>query len=161
VRVAAVIGLVAVAALVAVALASRGRDGTDLHGSVVRVVDGDTVRVAVSDGTVERVRLIGIDTPELGTCRADAATRAARMLAGGRAVVLEGDATQAVRDRHGRLLAYVLVRGERDLGLELLERGLARVFVYDRPFDRLSAYRRAEARGRTAPNSIWTCPVGG
>src|SRR4051794_18705257 len=57
-------------AIAALALAwssrSRGSDeapGATLSGRVVRVVDGDTIRVALS-GRVERVRYIGIDTPE-------------------------------------------------------------------------------------------------
>jgi micrococcal nuclease len=128
-----------------------------LRGTVTRVVDGDTLDVRLASGKVERVRLIGIDTPELGTCMAGTATRAARSLAEFHAVTLRGDGTQATRDRYGRLLAYVWVAGKRDLGYQLLERGLARVYVYDRPFTRLGAYRRAEAVGRAQANSVWTC----
>jgi micrococcal nuclease len=125
--------------------AKRGAGG----GVVNRVADGDTLEVRVAGDREERVRVLGIDTPELGDCGADEAAAAARSLALGRRVSLTGDATQAGRDRFGRLLAYVELPGGRDLGLELLRRGLARVYVYGRhPFERVGAYRRAAAEGR-------------
>jgi micrococcal nuclease len=144
--------------VLALALAGSAAAGDfTLRGTVTRVVDGDTLDVRLSGGRVERVRLIGIDTPELGTCMAGSAMRAARTLAEFHSVTLKGDATQATRDRYGRLLAYVWVAGKRDLGYQLLERGLGRVYVYERPFARLAAYRSAEALGRQRPNSVWTC----
>jgi micrococcal nuclease len=119
-----------------------------LRGVVTHVVDGDTLDVRIDGRGIERVRLIGLDTPEVGACGASAATAAARRLADGRAVVLRGDVTQATRDRYGRLLAYVWLPGGRDLGFRLLAGGHARVYVYDRAFERLTAYRRAEELGR-------------
>ena len=118
-----------------------------LQGTVTRVVDGDTLHVQLLSGRVERIRLLGIDTPEVGVCGAGRATAASRSLALGRSATLRGDATQATRDRYGRLLAYVWLPSG-DLGYQLLRRGLARVYVFDRPFERVSAYRRAEAEGR-------------
>ena len=97
--------------------------------SVLRVVDGDTLVVHVADGRSIRVRMIGVDTPELHPsekltrdaqrsgkdadairalgARASAFTR--KHLAG-RQVELERDATAL--DRHGRTLAYVWVGQE-------------------------------------------------
>jgi micrococcal nuclease len=80
------------------------------EAQVVRVVDGDTIRVRLG-GREERVRYIGIDTPESvkpGTpvqCYAKHAARANAALVAGRRVRLVGDAE--ARDRYGRLLAYV------------------------------------------------------
>jgi micrococcal nuclease len=145
----------------ACAAASARVDGRfTLAGTVTRVVDGDTLDVRLTTGARDRVRLIGIDTPEIGACGAAQATSAARRLALGRGVVLRGDATQATRDRYGRLLAYVWVGGARDLGYQLLASGLARVYVYDRPFQRLGAYRGAERAGRAhAPACTTTAPA--
>jgi len=101
---------------------------------VTRVVDGDTYEL--SDG--RRVRLIGVDTPELHasaklerdaertgrdarTIQAlgEAASRYAKQLMTGREVVLEFDPANAAtghRDRYGRTLAYVwVVRGSQRL----------------------------------------------
>jgi micrococcal nuclease len=89
---------------------SPGAPGAVLRGRVVRVTDGDTVRVALGNRS-ERVRYIGIDTPE--EVRPDtpvqcyarrAAAENARLVAGRQVrLVLDVEA----RDRFGRLLAYV------------------------------------------------------
>lgn len=155
-----VLTLLAVAALTAVSVAGAESVNTSrfmLQGTVTSVVDGDTVHVRVAGGKRERVRLIGIDTPERGTCYADQATAAARRLAQGKRVTLEGDVTQARRDRYNRLLAYVRLPGGRDLGAQLIRGGFAEVYVYNRPFRQLSAYKSAERTGRTLVTSVWTC----
>lgn len=136
------------AALTAASATARSDGRFTLAGTVTRVVDGDTLDARLAGGRVQRVRLIGIDTPEVGTCGAAAATATARRLAHGARVVLKGDPTQATRDRYGRLLAYVWLPRGRDLGYRLLAAGHARVYVYDRPFQRLRAYRAAERVGR-------------
>ncbi|HAP76262.1 MAG TPA: thermonuclease [Acidimicrobiaceae bacterium] len=81
------------------------------NGLVVYVVDGDTVDIDV-DGTEERVRLIGIDTPETKKqdspveCFGPEATAfTTSLLPVGTPVYLERDVE--ARDQYGRLLAYV------------------------------------------------------
>ena len=125
------------------------------HGSVVHVVDGDTIDVALDSGSRTRVRLIGVDTPERGQCFFTRATNVTARLAASKRVVLQGDATQATRDKYGRLLAYVWLPGGHDLGLQLLRAGVARVYVYNRPFARLAVYSRAEQHEKKSPNSLW------
>jgi len=127
-----------------------------LTASVTRIVDGDTLVARLGSGRSERVRLLGIDTPEVGTCYAAQATATARSLALGKTVRLVGDATQAVRDRYSRLLAYVVLPGGVDLGRTLVARGAAKVYVYDRPFARVSGYRSAESAARTRGLGLWT-----
>ena len=111
--------------------------GPTEEASLVRVVDGDTIRVIV-DGIEERVRYIGIDTPELNSGTeatpepdAEAATAAnAQLLAGGR-VVLEKDVSE--RDRYERLLRDVWVDDDGTwtlVSLALVAQGLARVTTY-------------------------------
>ena len=153
-RLSTIIVLAATAAALAGSAQTASSGAFRLRGTVTYVVDGDTVHVAVA-GRDERVRLIGIDTPEVGQCDSARATALARRLAQGRPVTLVGDATQATRDRYGRLLAYVVLPGGRDLGYQELARGYARVYVYDRPFQRLAVYRRAEQVGRPRADSIW------
>lgn len=153
--------LLAALAVTLAAVAHAAPTGAfQVRGVVTYVVDGDTLDVRLAGGKRERVRLIGIDTPERGACYSAAATRRARALALSQAVVLRGDATQATRDRYGRLLAYVWLPGGRDLGFQLLAGGFAEVYVYDRPFERLSAYRSAERRARTGAAGRWTACAG-
>ena len=153
-----VLVLLALATVLAAAPAASAPDGAfALRGTVTYVIDGDTLDVRLAGGGYERVRLIGIDTPERGACYAGEATAAARRLANGRRVVLRGDATQDTRDRYGRLLAYVWVDGRQDVGYRLVRDGYAAVYVYARPFARLGAYRTAEAPAKRLRPSLWTC----
>ena len=120
---------------------------------MTRVVDGDTIRLGE-----ERVRLIGVDTPEThkpGTplqCFGAKATAFTRRFVEGRRVTLELDVEH--RDRYGRLLAYVRRVGDRAfLNAELVARGYAQVLTvppnvkYAERFLALQRRARAERRG--------------
>ena len=122
------------------------RDGSSdgEHGTVSRVVDGDTLRVRI-DGSNERVRLIGIDAPERGECFYARATELLQSLTQGAEVTIQGDSTQRPRDRYGRLLAYVRLPDAADAGEVLLQRGAAVVFETRPPFARHEAYVDAQA----------------
>ena len=91
--------------------------------TVVHVVDGDTVDVTGPDGAEERVRVIGIDTPERGECGFGPATSAMAAMVLDREVALVAGARDD-RDRYDRVLRYVDVDGV-DAGLSLIEDGLA------------------------------------
>jgi micrococcal nuclease len=91
--------------------------------TVFNVVDGDTVDVRARDGTEERIRVVGIDTPERGECGFGPATSAMSALVLDQEVQL-GEGAQDDRDRYGRLLRYVDVDSV-DAGLTLIEDGLA------------------------------------
>ena len=125
------------------------------RGTVTHIVDGDTLDVRLTSGKTERVRLIGVDTPERGACFTAQATARTRWLALSKAVALRGDPTQGTRDRYGRLLAYVWIPGGKDLGYQLLAGGYAKVYVHRTAFERLPAYRRAEAAAKSPATGRW------
>lgn len=143
-----------------------------LRGTVTAVVDGDTVKVEAR-GFETTVRLVGIDTPETRhptagvQCfgpRASAMTR--RMLPRGIAVRLETDPSQDVRDRYGRLVAYVYTGGRSgargSVNFALVARGAAKVYVYGgTPFRFTPTFRRGEAKARRAGNGLWGPPCRG
>ncbi len=81
--------------------------------TVTRVVDGDTVDVAASDGNSFTVRLIGIDAPETGACEAQLATDTMTALVDGQAVALTPGGDGEDLDRYGRALRYVDAGGRR------------------------------------------------
>lgn len=83
------------------------------------VVDGDTIRL--ESGVY--VRLIGIDTPEVGECGYEEARAALDQIVG-TDVELPNPSSVDDKDRYGRLLRYVRVGG-RDAGMVLIRRGLA------------------------------------
>ncbi len=85
---------------------------------MVRWSDGDTV--VTTHGTI---RLIGIDTPEVGTCGAKKATRIARRLAPvGSTIKLANPTSVVNQDKYDRKLRYVLVGGV-DIGLRQIRKG--------------------------------------
>ena len=115
---------------------------------VVRVLDGDTV--VLESG--ERVRYLGINTPEAGEPFAAEATARNAALVRGRTVALETDAE--VRDQYGRLLAFVSVGGT-SVSATLVREGLAHVFLIPpngkHAEDLLALQREAQAARR----GIW------
>ncbi len=103
--------------------------------TVARVIDGDTVVVDL-DGRDERVRLIGIDTPEtvsptkpVGCYGPQASHHTKVLLPPGTAVRLERDVDE--RDVYGRLLAYVYRRSDGlFVNLDLAAGGYASLLTY-------------------------------
>lgn len=138
--------------LLASAWASSARA---LEGTVVKVVDGDTIHVRL-EGRLEKVRYIGVNTPEVHHPRLAAqpggreAWDVNRRLVADRQVRLELDVQE--RDRHGRLLAYVWV-GPTMINAELVGLGYAQVMTvppnvrYQQLFLRLQRDARESARG--------------
>jgi endonuclease YncB( thermonuclease family) len=141
-------------------LLGTGDRGEGDRARVVRVTDGDTLKVRLEDGSEEYVRVLGIDTPEVHTqveCGGREASAAMAALAPvGSTVRLVSDPTQADRDRYDRLLRYV-ERNGRDVGKALIASGHAQVYVYrDDPFRRTDAYRRAENRSEGLGQGLWS-----
>lgn len=110
-------------------------------GTVSRVIDGDTVFVGE-----DKVRLIGIDAPEIGwvdppagragrgsvdrrgnECFAEEAKEKLRELVEGREVRLEKDVSE--KDKYDRLLRYVYV-GEENINEVLVREGFAKLATY-------------------------------
>jgi micrococcal nuclease len=108
------------------------RGATTFDATVVKTVDGDTVDVQVSPTRIERVRILGVDTPETKDprkpvqCYGPEASAYTKQRLLGQKVRLETDAE--VRDKYGRLLAYVYVDGKR-FDDELLRQGYARLLI--------------------------------
>lgn len=136
--------------------------GTRDRAVVVRVTDGDTLKVRMPNGREQSVRILGIDTPEVyprAECGGREATTALAALAPvGSKVVLVSDPTQDNRDRYDRLLRYVSRSGD-DIGLAQLTSGHARVFIFrDDPLQRARLYQRAERRAERDGRGSWsTC----
>ncbi|HEY3346369.1 MAG TPA: thermonuclease family protein [Nitrospirota bacterium] len=147
---------------------------------VVRVVDGDTIKVMVGRRT-ERVRLIGMDTPETKRNRKFerdirkertktprevlAAGREAKeymsgLLKRGDAVRLEKDVQE--RDKYGRLLAYVWLEGGGPQGkplllnAALLENGYARLMTIPPNVKRVEYFRKLQEYARQNHAGIWS-----
>lgn len=127
--------------------------------TVRSVTDGDTI-VVVQGDQEHRVRIIGINTPEIAgsgreaECYGAEATLKARTLLDGKVVILQTDPTQDTYDTHNRLLAFVAVDG-RDFGSEMIAEGFAEEFTYRVPHQRQSEYRAAEAVAKNTGLGLW------
>jgi micrococcal nuclease len=117
----------------------------------VFVVDGDTLDVLVAS-VEERLRLIGINSPESGECfAAEASERLAEIVAGG-LVTLVRD--QSDRDQYGRLLRYVYV-GEEFVNETLVREGLAIARRYEPDTAMASILEAAQDEAIAAGSGLW------
>jgi micrococcal nuclease len=128
-----------------------------LTGRVTQIVDGDTIDVELQ-GRRERVRYIGIDTPETKHPSRGVdpygpeAAEANRRLVGERIVRLEFDVQP--RDQYGRLLAYVYV-GEVMVNAELVRQGYALLSTYPPNVKHEALFVRLQREAREAKRGLW------
>ena len=137
-------------------------DSSDQVVRVAKVTDGDTIHVVV-EGRDERVRLIGVDTPEVdwyggvAGCFGEEAGRYTQRRLGNASVRLGFDIDR--RDQYGRLLAYVFV-GQELFNLTLVEQGYARADLVPPNTSMADAFVRAEDLARTLGRGVWSaCPL--
>ena len=128
-------------------------------GTVVNVVDGDTIDVLV-DGVEMRVRYIGMDTPEVHSgfewLGAEASAANAALVAG-QEVVLEKDVSET--DQYGRALRYVWLDvdgGWLLVNLELIRQGLASITTYPPDVKYVDAlYVAVQDEAQAAGLGVW------
>ena len=131
-----------------------------LLGYVTRVVDGDTISIAIGN-QIEKVRYIGINSPEIHHPTKgrepyrDAAREANARLVDGRWVQLVLD-VQA-RDSFGRLLAYVYV-GSRFVNAELVWQGYAEAATYPPNVRYAEYFVGLQRQAREARRGLWADP---
>jgi micrococcal nuclease len=135
------------------------------RATVDRVVDGDTVDLRFASGT-ERVRLLGIDTPEtvkpntpVQCFGPEASARAKVLLPRGATVRVERDAE--ARDRYGRLLLYVYRSSDgMFVNRTLAAEGYARVLSISPNTAHATDIRNAAAAADRAGRGLWSrCPT--
>ena len=150
-------GVVALVCLVASVAVAAAIERPALEGVVVRVVDGDTIRVQIG-GRTERVRYIGVNTPEVHHRAKGAepggreASEQNRALVAGKRVRLELDVQE--RDRHGRLLAYVWV-GDHMVNAEMVRLGYAQVMTIPPNVRHQALFLKLQRDAREAGRGLW------
>jgi len=141
---------------------AQASSGSTQQATIVRDVDGDTIKVKLPDGSEHSVRLIGIDTPETHKpgvkveCGGpEASANMSALAPAGAPVKLTTDPTQDKSDRYGRLLAYATVNGH-GLQLAQLRAGWAEVYVYGgKPFQRVDSFRKASEVAKKNGRGVW------
>lgn len=132
--------------------------------SVSQIYDGDTIGVLMN-GQVERVRLIGVDTPETQRpgspveCFGLAASDYTRRQIGPQSVRLASDPQSTNRDRYQRLLRYVFLPDGRLLNAEIIRGGYGFAYTYF-PFDRADEFRSLQSEAMANSRGLWAgCEV--
>jgi len=150
-------GLFAFLALVLTLAAPAADASQALTATVLRIVDGDTIDVRLN-GRIEKVRYIGMDTPETHhpvkgeQPGGREATAVNRRLVEGETVRLEDDVQE--RDRYGRLLAYVYV-GDLMVNAELVRLGYALVMTVPPNVKYASLFLKLQREAREASRGLW------
>ncbi|OAS19727.1 thermonuclease family protein [Paenibacillus oryzisoli] len=142
---------------------STKENGKRIAAKVVRVVDGDTMKVSFADGgkvKEETIRLLLVDTPEsvdpekpVQPFALDASNYAKTMLTG-KDVQLELDVSE--RDKYGRLLCYLYI-GDHMFNELLLENGYARVaYIYPPNVKYVDQFRAIQKAAQQKGVNIWS-----
>lgn len=136
--------------------------------TVAYVIDGDTLQVTDPAGAEQRVRILGIDAPEIahhdqaGECGGqEAAERLRALLPEGTTVQLHTDSRADDEDRYGRLLRYVYLTDGTDVGATLITEGYAYAYTptSEPDPDRAKSYQDATTTARATGVGSWsTCP---
>ena len=121
-----------------------------LTGKVVKVSDGDTFTLLLDGGSTVRVRLHGIDAPEIrgGQPYSRAAREHLADMIAGRTVAVDVRDT----DRYGRSIGVVSTSDVADVNLEMLRAGMAWHYSH---YDSTPAYRDAERAARRDGLGLW------
>lgn len=137
-----------------VSLAAGAQAGTHrIESRIVGVTDGATITLLDAERRQHKIRLDGIDAPELGRPFGRAAKQHMADLVANREAVAKCHKT----DRYGRNVCRVLVDGA-DPGLEQIRAGMAwyfRRYANKLPRDRRERYSGAEAQVREARHGLW------
>jgi micrococcal nuclease len=97
-----------------------------LYTASPHAIDGDTIVV-----NHQSVRVLQVNTPELGQCYADQAKQfTQKFLTSGSKLMLTSDPALDIKDKYGRALRYVF-KGKQNLSLELVRNGYAKPMFFN------------------------------
>lgn len=128
---------------------------------VIKVVDGDTIEVNIGNQP-EKIRFIGIDTPEtvdprkLVQCFGLEASNKTKELLSNKRVLLESDPTQGNRDKYKRLLRYVYTLDGIMVNKFLVMEGFAHEYTYmSNPYKYQKDFKDAQKFARDNKRGLW------
>lgn len=158
----AVSAAVLVSGLIAVAPTTRKVELPAEPGyyKVTAVHDGDTLSVQM-DGRQEKVRMIGVDTPETikpnspVECYGVAASNYLKNLLKDTSVRLEADPINQNRDRYDRLLRYVYLKDNTLVNKSIIGQGYGFAYL-SFPFTKAEEFRQAQSEARAQNRGVWS-----
>ncbi len=126
---------------------------------VTKVVDGDTYKINY-EGKEQKVRLIGIDTPESvhpnkekNTNYGKQASNYVKQLIENQYITLEFDISKT--DKYGRLLAYVYLENGEMLNEKLIKEGYAKVATYPPNVKYVDDFKSLQEEARKNKEGFW------
>jgi len=128
--------------------------------NVKEFVDGDTISVDMN-GTIEKVRFIGVDTPETHDprkavqCFGVAAAAFTKQAIGSNPVRLQADSSNTNRDRYGRLLRYVYLPDGTLVNAEIIKQGYGFAYV-GFPFTRMEEFKAYQKEAQATKLGLWS-----
>jgi len=127
---------------------------------VTHITDGDTIEVDMA-GTTEKIRMIGVDTPETKKpnapvqCFGPEASEFTKKTLTGTSVRLEADATNDNRDRYGRLLRYVYMQDGSLFQEKLIAQGYSFAYTIF-TFQKAENFTKLQHQAQQAKVGLWT-----
>lgn len=127
---------------------------------VLKVIDGDTIDVDLN-GKVTRLRLIGMDTPEVVDprkpvqCFGREASNKAKELLSDQLVRLENDPSQGEIDKYGRVLRYVYLPNGQNFNKLMIKEGYAHEYTYNTPYKYQAEFKQAEKEASMNKLGLW------
>ena len=128
---------------------------------VLKVVDGDTIHISYN-GKDEKVRFIGLDTPETKDprkpiqCFGREATAKMTEFAENKNIRLEFDRTQGERDKYGRILAFVYNEDNKNLAYEMIRQGYGNEYTHNSyPYKYQNEFKEAARKAREENKGLW------
>lgn len=129
------------------------------ENKVIRVVDGDTFEI-FHEGKNQKVRMIGINTPESVDPRKEVqcfgieASNKLKELIDGKIVRIESDETQDTKDKYGRLLRYVFLN-EENINQKMISEGYAFEYTYKKRYKFYDNFKKSEENARNNNLGLW------
>jgi len=148
-----------------------------IRAYVIKVIDGDTIDVSFPNGTIERIRFLGVDTPETSASRNkpneyDHITDLKCLASWGikakfftedvllnKVIYIEFDPKAGKRGYYGRLLAYIYLENGTDFTALLIKKGYARVYT-EGDFLKEQEYMAYQKSAESKKLGLWGCEIG-
>jgi micrococcal nuclease len=129
------------------------------ENKVIKVVDGDTIEIYLNK-KIEKVRLIGVNTPETVDprrkveCFGPEASNRLKELLEGKVVKVEADETQNDSDKYQRLLRYVYLDNI-NINQKMIEEGYGFEYTYKVPYKYQREFKKSQQEAKSKNLGLW------
>jgi endonuclease YncB( thermonuclease family) len=133
----------------------------DFNAQVVRIVDGDTIQVIDSNGVNFKIRLLGIDTPELKQRFGYESSLSLKKIIDGKSVIIISKPEKNkpyTLGRYKRIIGKIILNGK-DINLEMVQKGMAwhyKKYIKSQNVEDRQSYNNAEQDARLNKVGLWS-----